>query len=203
MIFYGTRASNISNGQIINVECPHCQANTSMIYSVFGKYTHIYWIPLFPVSKITIAECNSCKKTFEYKELPETIKTKFVREKEKSPVSFPVWMFSGCFIILALVGYGFYDSYQTDINEADYIKNPKVGDVYYYKLENGHFTTLRVDKTNRTEVYITINDYEIDLESDINSIDVAKNYTTSKDTVQFLQLQDYYKNEEIISIIRN
>jgi hypothetical protein len=83
MIFYGTKASTIKNGQIINVDCPNCETNSSMIYSVFGKYAHIYWIPLFPIKKITITECNNCKKTFEYKELPQAIQTKLDREKEK------------------------------------------------------------------------------------------------------------------------
>lgn len=203
MIFYGIKASNLKNGQIINVDCPHCTTNTSMIYSVFGKYAHVYWIPFFPISKITVAECNSCKKTFEYKDLPENIKSKFLREKEKSPVKYPIWMFSGSFIILFLIGYGFYDSYKTDINNADYIKNPKVGDVYYLKISEKHYTTSRVDKVTRTDVYLTNNDYEIDLESDISSIDKSENYTTSKDTVSVLQIQDVFKKETIIEVKRN
>ena len=203
MIFYGTRATNIRNGQIINADCPHCEKNTSMNYSVFGKYGHVYWIPFFPMEKITIAECNSCKKTFEYKDLPESIKTKFQRIKEKTPVRFPIWMFSGCFIILGLIGFGFYDSQKTDMNNAEYIKSPKTGDVYYIKISEKHYTTARVDKVSRTEVYLTNNDYEIDLESDISSIDEAKNYTDSKDTVSVLQIQDTFKNETIIEVKRN
>ena len=203
MIFYGTRASNLRNGQIINADCPNCETNTSMKYSVYGKYGHVYWIPFFPMSKITVAECNSCHKTYEYNELTDSIKTKFQRIKEQNPVRYPVWMFSGIFIILGLIGFGFYDSQKTDLNNADYIKNPKAGDVYYIKIPNGHFTTLKVDKTSRTEIYLTYNDYEIDLESDINSIDEAKNYTKSKDTLGVLQIQELFKNEKIIEVKRN
>jgi hypothetical protein len=155
------------------------------------------------VGKVTLAECNSCKKTFEYKDLPESIKTKFERIKEQNPVRYPVWMFSGVFIILALVGYGFYDSHKTDVNNAEYIKDPKVGDVYYMKVPNKHFTTARVDKVTRTEVYVTNNDYEIDLESDIDKLNEAKNYTTSKDTVDMMILQGLFNDKTIIEVKRN
>ena len=53
MIFYGTNAKNIKNGKVINVQCPNCEQNTSMTYSVFGKYAHVYWVPFIPYKKIT------------------------------------------------------------------------------------------------------------------------------------------------------
>ena len=202
MIFFGTKASTIKNGQIININCPHCETNSSMIYSVFGKYAHIYWIPFFPYKKITLTECTNCKKTFEYKELPENIKTKIDREKERNPVKIPIWMFSGLFILVGIISFGFYNSYQNDINDAEYIKNPKVGDVYYIKMNDREFTTARVDKTTRTEIYLTNNDYIIDLESDIDELDKNENYTKYKDTISFLQIQEAFKDNLIISIKR-
>lgn len=202
MIFFGTKASTIKNGQIININCPHCETNSSMIYSVFGKYAHIYWIPFLPYKKITLTECTNCKKTFEYKELPENIKTKIDREKERNPVKIPIWMFSGLFILVGIISFGFYNSYQNDINDAEYIKNPKVGDVYYIKMTDREFTTARVDKTTRTEIYLTNNDYIIDLESDIDEIDKNENYTKYKDTINFIQIQEAFKDNLIISIKR-
>ncbi|MEC4005667.1 zinc-ribbon domain-containing protein [Flavobacterium sp. SUN052] len=202
MIFYGTKATNLKNGQIINVDCPNCETNVTMKYSVFGKYAHIYWIPLFPTSKITVAECNSCKKTFEYKELPESIKTKFEREKEKNPVNFPVWMFSGCFVIAALVGFGVYKSNETEKNEAEYIKNPKVGDVYCIKVSDAHFTCSRVDKIVKDSLFLTDNDYETDQTTGIDEIDIAKNYTNQKETLSKKEVQDAYKSEKIFAINR-
>jgi hypothetical protein len=202
MIFYGTKASNLKNGQIINIDCPSCETNATFKYSVFGKYAHIYWIPLFPISKITVAECNSCKKTYEFKELSESIKTKFQREKEKSPVKFPVWMFSGLFVIAALVGFGVYKSNETDKNEAEFIKNPKVGDVYSIKVSDAHFTCARVDKIDKDSVYLTDNDYETDKSTGIDDIDVTKNYTTEKEVLTKKEIQDAFKKEKIFSITR-
>ncbi|MCA0349140.1 MAG: hypothetical protein LCH35_07760 [Bacteroidetes bacterium] len=202
-INFGTKATNLQNGQIINVDCPSCEKVTTMKYSVFGKYGYAFWIPFFPIKKITVAECNSCYKTFDYPDLYESIRTKIQRETEKNPVRYPVWMLSGVFILFALMGYGIYDSKMTDLNNEVYIKNPKAGDVYYLKASNGHFTTLRIDKVSKTEVYITNNDFEIDLESDIFTIDESKNYNKFKDTINVLNLQESLNNETIIKIIRN
>ncbi len=202
MIFYGTKASNLKNGQIINIDCPSCETNATFKYSVFGKYAHIYWIPLFPISKITVAECNSCKKTYEFKELSESIKTKFQREKEKSPVKFPVWMFSGLFVIAALVGFSVYTSNETDKNEAEFVKNPKVGDVYSIKVSDAHFTCARVDKIDTDSVYLTDNDYETDQSTGIDDIDVTKNYTTEKEVLTKKEIQDAFKKEKIFAITR-
>ncbi len=203
MIVFGTRASNIRNGQIINVDCPNCQSNTTMKYSVFAKYAHVYWIPFFPTSKMTVAECNSCKKTFEYIELVDSIKKKFERIKESNPVRYPVWMFSGLFVIAGIMGFGYYESKESEANTADYVKNPKVGDVYSFKLDNGHYTTARIDKVARTEVYVTFSDYEIDLESDIDRVDEPQNYTTQKDTFDLIAMQRLYNEKTIIEITRN
>ncbi len=202
MIFYGTKASNLKNGQIINIDCPSCETNATFKYSVFGKYAHIYWIPLFPISKITVAECNSCKKTYEFKELSESIKTKFQREKEKSPVKFPVWMFSGLFVIAALVGFSVYTSNETDKNEAEFVKNPKVGDVYSIKVSDAHFTCARVDKIDKDSVYLTDNDYETDKTTGVDDIDVSKNYTTEKEVLTKKEIQDAFKKEKIFAITR-
>lgn len=202
MIFYGTKATNLKNGQIINIDCPNCETNSTMKYSAFGKYAHIYWIPLFPISKITVAECNSCKKTYEFKELPESIKTKFQREKEKNPVKFPIWMFSGSFIIAALIGFAVYKSNETEKNEAEYIKKPKVGDVYSIKISDAHFTTARVDKIDKDSVYLTDNDYETDKTTGIDEIDVSKNYTIVKEALSKKEVQEAYKKEKIFAITR-
>ena len=202
MVFYGTKASNLKNGQIINVDCPSCEANTTMKYSVFGKYGHLYWIPFFPISKITVAECNSCKKTFEYKELSDGIRTKFEREKEKNPIKFPLWMFSGLFVIAALVGFGVYTSGETEKKEAGYIKNPKVGDVYSIKNAEANYTSARVDKIDKDSIYVTNNDYETDQTTGIDEIDVPKNYTIEKEVLSKKEIQVAYKNEKIFAITR-
>lgn len=65
MVFFGSKASKILDRQINNVNCPNCENQTSMTYSLFGEYSHIYWIPLFPLGRKNVVECNSCKRIFK------------------------------------------------------------------------------------------------------------------------------------------
>ena len=204
MIFFGTNARSIKKGQLNNVDCPNCKNSTTMRYSIFGKYFHLYWIPVFPLKQLPVSECNSCKQSFGYVDIGfnDTIRKKLLIEKERNLVRYPFWMYTGSFLIIALFGFGFYSMYETKVNNALFIKNPKVGDVYYTKLNNGHFSTMRVDKTSRTEVYVTNNDYEIDSEFDVSNLDESKNYTKFKDTLTVLELQQHFNNENIIEINR-
>lgn len=102
MIFYGTNSSRLKDGILSNVECPHCQQQVTMRYSVFGRYAHIYWIPLFPIGKTNVLECTHCKRTYKLRELPERIKQKFEVEKH---TGIPFLHFSGLAIILLVVCY--------------------------------------------------------------------------------------------------
>lgn len=204
MIFYGTRATNIKNGQIRNVTCPNCETNTSMTYSVFGKYAHIYWIPLFPYKKVGVTECNECKKTFEFKELPAEIQTKLTREKENNPPKYPIWYFSGLFIIVLLIGYGIYSSQKKDADTQAFYENPKEGDIYETKTETGAFTTMKfiAESKNKDSLYFYVNEMEIDNSSAINQIDIEKYY---KEIYSFEKtyLDSLYKAKYIYKINRN
>lgn len=201
MIFYGTKASNIKNGQIINVECPNCNTNSSMNYSVFGKYAHIYWIPFFPMSKITVAECNSCKRTYEYKELPDSVKTKILRENEKNPVKNPIWMFSGLFVIAALVAIGAYTSGETEKKEAEYLKAPKAGDIYRFESNPGYYSTMKVESVTKDSMHVFINDMETNKMSGISDIDKSDNYKELY-SYSIEEIRKMYKTKEIYEINR-
>jgi hypothetical protein len=201
MIFYGTKASTIKNGQIINVDCPNCETNSSMIYSVFGKYAHIYWIPLFPIKKITITECNNCKKTFEYKELPQAIQTKLDREKEKDGAKTPIWMFSGLFIIATLVAFGIYSSGETEKKEAEYLKAPKVGDIYRFESNPGFYSTMKVESILKDSLHVFINKVETNKTSGIDDIDKPENYSEIYGYSK-AEIIKMYKDKEIYEINR-
>lgn len=203
MIFYGTRASTLKNGQIINVDCPNCNTNSTMTYSVFGKYAHVYWIPLFPFEKITAAECNSCKKTYLYKELPQSIQTKLDREKEKHGIKLPIWMFSGVFLILSGIGYGFYSSQKADSDTAEYIKNPTKGDLYYIKLNDGFYTVAKVTSTDKDSVYLRFSNLETDQMSSVDDISKPENFIMGKDGYGRDRLKELFESDTIYTIERN
>ncbi|NOY47616.1 MAG: hypothetical protein GXO84_05380, partial [Chlorobi bacterium] len=99
-----------------------------MTYSLFGEYAHIYWIPLFPLGRKNIVECNSCKRVFKIIELPESIKQKVRRERENAKT--PLWYYSGLVIFIIGISYGAWTSGKNKEDNSAYIKTPKIGDVY-------------------------------------------------------------------------
>lgn len=179
MVFYGTNSSTISKGQVRNVKCPHCENEVTMSYTVFGKYAHIYWIPFFPVGKVKILECNSCKATYDLKDLDQKTKDKFKLELDRNPAKTPLRHFSAIGIIALIVAGGLYYDKMKDDDTLDYAKNPKVGDVYYYETPElaNHYSTLKISKITNDSIFVLENNMEIDSKTDMDKILDDKNYT--------------------------
>ena len=169
MIFYGTNSSRLKTGQLRHVTCPNCENQTSMNYNVFGKYAYLYWVPVFPLSKENMLECNSCKKTFKLKELPEQIQQKFDLEKHRGV---PIFHFSGLIVIGLIITWFSYSNSNDKKLEALYIKSPQVGDIYSIEssTNNGYYTTMKIINVTKDSIDYIFNDYEIDKKYKINKI---------------------------------
>lgn len=103
-IFFGTRTSVIKTKPVNgNTECPYCQNLNTFVASTFGKYFHVFWIPLFPLSKTTVLECRHCKKSYAEHELPEDLKLALLKSNELDPPKRPLWHGCGCLIVAAVL----------------------------------------------------------------------------------------------------
>lgn len=127
MIFFGSRGKTIT-GQVVDaVQCPSCENDLFVTFGVL-RYFHLYWIPTFPTSKTVGIECTHCKRTLVDKELPEglskQIKSTLFTKKKTLP------MFSGLIIIACLTLFGAFAIQQENIEEAAYIEQPAVNDLY-------------------------------------------------------------------------
>ena len=202
MIFYGTNASRLKDGRLNNVTCPDCNQQTSMNFSVFGKYFYIYWIPIFPIGKTNVLECNYCKRTYKLKELPEQIKQKFDLEKHRG---IPIKHFTGLGMITALIVWLSYANIKDKENEAIYIENPQVGDIYHAEgSTSNYYTSGRVIAIEKDSIFIIFNELETNKKSDVSTIDKDSNYKT-ENTYGFTieDIQQLYKDEVIYKIERD
>lgn len=194
MIFYGTNSSRLKNGRLSNVNCPNCDTQTAMNYSVFGKYAYIYWIPIFPLGKENILECNHCKRTYKLSELPQQIKQKFELEKH---TGIPFQHFAGLAIIGLIIAWFTYSNSKDKENTALYIQEPLANDVYIAKGETaGYYTTAKVTEVTTDSLYVIFNEYEYSkrntskIEKDENySIENIEGYT--KDEIISLHVEGY------------
>lgn len=103
IFFFGTRANRIGQRRLNNTECSHCQTPNSFISVTFGRYVHFFWIPIFPIGKVTVAECSHCKKTYSEKEFTPDMKRSLERENEINSLKRPIWHGCGCLIIIGFV----------------------------------------------------------------------------------------------------
>lgn len=202
MVFYGTSSSRLKDGRLSNVTCPNCKEQTSMNYSVFGKYTYIYWIPIFPIGKTNVLECNNCKRTYKLKELPEQIKHKFELEKHKG---IPLKHFTGLAIIVAAIAWFSYSNAKNKELEAEYIKQPQIGDIYRTEGSKASwYTTAKVLSVTTDSLYMVFNEYEVDKKSGIKDINLSANYNSEYSEGYTLEeVQQLYADDVIYQIDRD
>jgi len=202
MIFFGAKSSTIKQGQISNVTCPNCKNITTITYTIFGKYAHAYWIPMFPMKKKTVIECNSCYRTYDMEEAPEPIKHKFLRETKG--VKNPIWYFSGLALLALLIYVAFYLSKKDEINDALYIEQPQSGDIYTIEAPKaGFYTTIKVTKTTSDSLFVVYNDYDIHRRSKIYRIEKEENYSTNIDSLSKVDLQRMFDEGAIFEVDRD
>ena len=102
MIIYGTRATTLGEFDVPLAECAHCGQRGTQQMAVFGRYAHVFWIPLFPIGKVAVAECMHCKRTLRKKEFSPELKRKYAEQSGR--IGRPVWHWAGLAIVLLLFG---------------------------------------------------------------------------------------------------
>ena len=101
MIFYGSKASKLGDVNVSGTTCSFCGADSNQHVSIFGKYAHLYWIPMFPIGKTAVSECHLCRHTAPQKEFPADLKQKYVALS--GDIKRPAWHWSGLGIISVLI----------------------------------------------------------------------------------------------------
>ena len=102
MLIYGTRATTLDEFDVPLAECAHCGQRGTQRMAVFGRYAHVFWIPLFPIGKVAVAECMHCKRTLRKKEFSTELKRKY--EEQSGRVGRPVWHWAGLTVLLLFFG---------------------------------------------------------------------------------------------------
>ena len=200
MIIYGSKAVHLKTAQSKTATCPSCGTQGSLTISVFRKHAHVFWIPLFPIGKKGVSQCQHCKNILETKEMPEPIKRECENLKNESKG--PIWQFAGLVVIAVLIAWGSYASGEDKKLELEYIKSPQVGDIYEYKIETGSYSTLKVVSVTNDSVFVSPNEYEISKMSKIYKIDKPENYSDVSYGISNSKIKEMYNSGEIFDINR-
>jgi len=197
IFFYGTRHPHIKSKALEFETCPKCGQQGGIVSSVYGRYAHLFWIPVFPLTKKTYTRCAHCNSELSDKQLPEDIGRE-VRQFSKS-VRTPVWYFSGLFLLAALIIFGIYSSKMTAKETAEFMANPQIGDCYYFQYtDDNSYSTMRIEAIEGDSVYFDVNKYAINKYSKIDDINKEENF--AKEDLYPVAKTDLNmkKNEKII-----
>jgi hypothetical protein len=157
MIFFGARASNIGNFDVSNSDCSYCEVGNTQRISVFGKYAHIFWVPVFPIGKKAVAECTHCKRTIEQKEFSPELKKLYQENKKNAKRPFWHWLGLGVFgllvALITLIGITAEEDPRSDFLNADealMVSSPTMeSDSISFKIKQifDNFATEEIDPT--------------------------------------------------------
>ncbi len=201
MIIYGTKAVHLKSEQSVTAICPSCETQGTTIFSVFRKHAHIFWVPLFPIGKVSQSTCEHCKATLEEKEMPATFKREL--DVVKSTSKGPIWQFSGIAIIAVLIVWGNFANDLDKEEELTFIAAPLLGDIYEYKMTSNSYSTWKVVGVSSDSVEISENQYEINKLSKIYKIDKPENYSLYPFKIAKTTLQFMYDSGDIKDINRD
>jgi len=100
MILFGRKAHHLGLTASKEIKCEKC-SKKDLAISIFQKYFHILWLPMFPVKKECASQCLQCKNVLvERKFSTEAITLASQLRKEYKT---PFWTFSGIFLGLVIL----------------------------------------------------------------------------------------------------
>jgi len=199
MIFYGSKGTRLHSEQVNGIKCSHCEKQTTHTFSIFGRYAHLYWIPLFPMGKKGVSECNHCKITLAPKEMDEPLKLAYKNVNSNSRT--PFWHWSGLGLIAILIALVSFTGNQHKKDVVTYINDLQKDDIYEFK-SNEYYSLLKVASVSKDSVFVIANDYEIERQSRLYKIDKSSNYTTEPYGISRERIKELFDTKEILDVDR-
>jgi hypothetical protein len=87
-IIFGIRSSRIKNISKRGYNCLHCLSQDSVHVFYYVKYFHIFYIPVFPISRYAVSACGHCKQALNYYQMSNSLKEAADTDKPKIPVKY-------------------------------------------------------------------------------------------------------------------
>jgi hypothetical protein len=201
MIIFGWKAKEVAK-DLLPDPCPHCGAQHQVRMHIVQKYAHIFWIPMFPLSKTGASQCGHCKQLLKTGEMPISLRAAYQASMAKAKT--PLWTFTGLMIFAALIALGAFTGHENSKKNAEWISTPQAGDIYEVKIDRSHYTLYKVLRVEGDLVFCGQNRYEtnkivglIDLKSKGNEAYLAVPISFRKGV-----LQQMLTDEKILNVDR-
>lgn len=200
MLIYGTKAVHLITSQSNFAVCPSCGLKGSTIISVYSKHFHLFWVPIFPIGKVSVSQCQHCKLALDEDKMPEYLRKECFALEETHKT--PKWQFIGTFIFAIIIIYFMFFKSQIKNKYDLYLSNPLSGDVYLYYRENGSLSSFKIVKSTNDSLYIKQNIYEANSKSELSQLNNDENYSQLVSAVARKEIKRMDMLSKIIDIQR-
>ncbi|MFD2785587.1 hypothetical protein [Hymenobacter rubripertinctus] len=199
MLIYGYQTSHLLT-EPVEGSCPACAAADSLRMSVFGRYAHLYWVPLLPIGKTGASECRQCGQVVGAKEMAPQLRQSLRELKQRSRA--PWWHFAG--LLLAVVGLGWALVANSNDERANqsFITLPHRGDLYHVRTSNGHYSLWKVQDVAGNAVKLLANNYEIDNQTKVSELNRPENFAPDALELTRYDLEIMLEKDEIVDVER-
>ncbi|MBO2008179.1 hypothetical protein [Hymenobacter negativus] len=202
MIFYGTNGALVRTAPLPGVACPACAAPESLQLSVFSRYAHIYWIPLFPYSKPSVVQCAHCQQAWDTKGTPAALQPAVADLKKQTRA--PWWHWSGLGLIALLIAWGAVAATRDARANKAYLAAPRAGDIYtvHSPGDSTKYSLLKVLSAKGNTVELVANEYEIDNRHPLSELNSPEKYSKEPFSMTQFELQIMQNKDQIIDVDR-
>lgn len=200
MIVYGSRATQLAK-ETLTEKCSNCGSYSIDLY-IFQRYAHVFWLPFFPIGKIAVAQCSSCKKAWNKKEFSET--ALYAYQNLKSQTKTPVWTYAGISVIAIIIAITAISEQKKNQRNGKLILAPVAGDVFEMKTQEGQYTISKVETVKGDTIFLRFNEYETNRSSGLADIKRKGESAYSQVMIPFAKadLKAMFDKGEIIDIDR-
>ncbi len=95
---YGSRKAHLVSAKSKTCTCQSCQRQGTLIFSIFRRHAHLFWLPLFPIGRIGYSVCEHCKNLLEKDEMPPHIRREY--DHLNGNTKGPFWQYTGLFLFI-------------------------------------------------------------------------------------------------------
>ena len=111
--------------KINNFSCLNCKTKTNLILTVNGGYVSVFFIPILPIKKEYILNCQSCNKLINKNSLNYIENEKVKNEFRSTKYIIPIKHFTGFILLLLIMGFAIYTGFKVKKEEQYFILNRK------------------------------------------------------------------------------
>jgi len=207
MIIFGTRGRVLKSKEIISYDCEHCNSKNTVTFSVIARYFHIFWIPIFPTSRKVISQCSHCKQVLYKNQMSAKMKQDYA--SEAANFKRPLTHFFGLFLIGLFFCQVIFFVCKNSLNENEYLKNPKIDDIYKIQ-KNNVYTFYKVSEVKGDTVIFKTHKMLVEKYSGLSELSKKYKDDYSDEKIKFTKdqiksMQDNTKSDfgKIYNIDRN